>query len=251
MGITVNLFARLQHEPDTETRVGVVHLPNMAHFSDLDSLASESTVQVQYIGLDKNLGYFDAVVLPRSKDPKTDLKALHRSGMGEQISNYAAAGGTVLGLCDGFQMLGKSVVYFNELEGSSEDLPGLNLLAINTIVTGELIEQDRSVGSMHPQMGLPVTGKEIRCGYVQILDSDKPSPLFDDDKLGVVGPNRLVWGSYIPQLFDSGPWRRAWLNQLRQQRGLSLLPTEGPDDLDSREATLDDVRCHGHGRELS
>ncbi|MEM1427163.1 MAG: cobyric acid synthase CobQ, partial [Cyanobacteria bacterium P01_H01_bin.130] len=112
---------------------------------------------------------------------------------------------------------------------------------INTIVTGELIEQDRSIASLHPQMGLPVTGKEIRCGYVHLLDSDALSPLFDDDKLGVVGPNRLIWGSYVPQLFDSGPWRRAWLNQLRQQRGLNSLPTGVPDYLDHREIMLDSV----------
>ncbi|MEM1425968.1 MAG: cobyric acid synthase CobQ, partial [Cyanobacteria bacterium P01_H01_bin.130] len=64
---------------------------------------------------------------------------------------------------------------------------------------------------------------------------------FDDDKLGVVGPNRLIWGSYVPQLFDSGPWRRAWLNQLRQQRGLNSLPTGVPDYLDHRAIMLDSV----------
>ena len=238
---SIDLFARRQRSSDTETRVGVVHLPNMSHFSDLDSLATESTVRVEYIELDEDLGYPDAVVLPRSRDPKADLKALHKSGMGDQLSHYAAAGGTILGLCDGFQMLGKSVVYFNGLEGNSEELPGLNLLAINTIVTGEMIEQDRSITSMHPQVGLPVSGKEIRCGYVHLLDSESLSYLFDDEKLGVVGPNRLIWGTYVPQLFDSGPWRRAWLNQLRQQRGLSSLPTGVPDYMDHREIMLDSV----------
>ncbi|MEM9771587.1 MAG: cobyric acid synthase CobQ [Cyanobacteria bacterium P01_D01_bin.73] len=238
---SIDLFARRQRSSDTETRVGVVHLPHMSHFSDLDSLATESTVRVEYIGLDEDLGYPDAIVLPRSRDPKADLKALHKSGMGDQLSHYAAAGGTILGLCDGFQMLGKSVVYFNGLEGNSEEIPGLNLLSINTIVTGEMIEQERLVTSLHPQVGLPVSGKEIRCGYVHLLDSDSLEYLFDDEKLGVVGPNRLIWGTYVPQLFDSGPWRRAWLNQLRQQRGLGSLPTGVPDYIDHREIMLDSV----------
>ena len=238
---SIDLFAQRKRLSDVETRVGVVHLPHMAHFSDLDSLATEPTVQVQYIGLDEELNYPDALILPRSRDPKADLKALHKSGMADKLDHYAASGGTVLGLCDGFQMLGKSVVYFNGLEGNSEELPGLNLLPINTIVTGELIEQERSITSMHPQLGLPIVGKEIRCGYVHLLDSDALSPLFDDEKLGVVGPNRLIWGTYVPQLFDSGPWRRAWLNQLRQQRGLMSLPTGVPDYLDHREIMLDRV----------
>ena len=236
---SIDLFRVLRRSSDTETVVKVIHLPHMSHSSDLDALATEPTVRVEFVDLDEDLQYPDAVVVPRSRSPKDDLKALHKSGMGDQIRHYADAGGTVLGLCDGFQMLGKSVVYFNGLEGNSEELPGLNLFAINTIVTGELIEQDRSVTSQHPQVGLPVSGREIRCGYVHVLDTDALSPLFDDDKLGVVGPNRLIWGTYIPQLFDSGPWRRAWLNQLRQQRGLGSLPTGVPDYLEHREIMLD------------
>lgn len=236
---SIDLFARRRRRSDKETTIVAVRLPHMTHFSDLDPLAVEPTVEVRYVDLDGDLGYPDAAILPRTSDLAADLQALHSSGMAETLANYGAAGGTILGLGEGLQILGKSVVHFRGIDSDSVELMGIGLLPMATIVTAERVNRSRSVTSNYPTAGLPLTTQEVRCGYTQILDNDAVEPLFDDPKLGVVSSNHLVWGSYLPGVFDSGPWRRSWLNRLRHQRGLGSLPTGIPDYQEHREMLID------------
>ena len=236
---SIDLFARRRRRSDVETSIVAVRLPHMDHFSDLDPLAVEPTVGVRYVNLDGDLGYPDAAILPRTSNLAADLQALHESGMAEALTNYGAAGGTILGLGEGLQMLGKSVVQFQGIDADSAELAGIGLLPVATIVTAERVNRARSVVVNHPIAGLPLSSQEVRCGYTQVLDSDAVENLFDDPKLGVVSTNHLVWGSYMPGMFDSGPWRRAWLNRLRHQRGLGSLPTGIPDYQEHREILVD------------
>lgn len=236
---SIDLFARRRRSSDRETTVVAVRLPHMTHFSDLDPLAVEPTVDLRYIDLDGDLGYPDAAILPRTSNLTDDLQALHSSGMAETLTNYGAAGGTILGLGEGLQMLGKSVVHFRGIDSDSTELMGIGLLPVATIVTAEQVHRSRSVTSNYPTAGLPLTTQEVRCGYTQVLDNDGVEALFSDPKLGVVSTNHLVWGSYLPGVFDSGPWRRSWLNRLRHQRGLGSLPTGIPDYQEHREMLID------------
>nr|WP_258184035.1 hypothetical protein [Chroococcidiopsis cubana] len=66
-------------------------------------------------------------------------------------------------------------------------------------------------------------------------------PLFDDTGLGMVDSSQSIWGTYLHGIFDNGPWRRAWLNRLRQQRGLKSLPTGISNYREQREAMLDSL----------
>lgn len=236
---SIDLFARRRRSSDRETTVVAVRLPHMTHFSDLDPLAVEPTVDLRYIDLDGDLGYPDAAILPRTRDLTADLQALHSSGMAETLTNYGAAGGTILGIGEGLQMLGKSVVHFRGIDSDSTELMGIGLLPVATIITAEQVNRSRTVTSNYPTAGLPLTTQEVRCGYTQVLDNDGVEALFSDPKLGVVSTNHLVWGSYLPGVFDSGPWRRSWLNRLRHQRGLGSLPTGIPDYQEHRETLID------------
>lgn len=238
---SISLFSRRRRRSDIETSLSVVWLPHLSGFSDFDPLLVEPTVEVRFMHLHEDLGYPDAVILPRSRDWVADLNALHESGAAEQLTQYAAAGGTILGLCEGFQMLGRAIVSFQGLDDESDELAGLDLLPMTTIYTGERVDRQRTVTANAPQAGLPVTGRELRRGYTQILDPKAVDPLFEDAKLGLVSQNRAIWGSYLPGIFDSGPWRRAWLNGLRNQRGLPSLPTGIPDYQEHREILLDNL----------
>ncbi|MEQ8960299.1 MAG: cobyric acid synthase CobQ, partial [Coleofasciculus sp. C2-GNP5-27] len=110
------------------------------------------------------------------------------------------------------------------------------------------------VTSNYPQVGLPVSGYEIHQGRSRLIDSETTDnksayqPLFDDPGLGLVDITQSIWGTYLHGLFDNGPWRRAWLNQLRHQRGLASLPTGIPDYREQREVVLnslaDSVEAH-------
>jgi adenosylcobyric acid synthase len=236
---SIDLFARRRRRSDLETSVALIRLPHLANYSDLDPLVAEPTVDVRYVDLDQELGYPDAAVIPHSRDPISDLQDLFSSGMADTLQQYADAGGTVVGLGNGMQLLGQQVANPDHLGLEIGTLPGLDLLPIAATITQRVVEQHRSVTSNYPQVGLPIIGHEIRQGYTQLLNTEETNFLFDDPKLGVVAPHHSVWGTYLHTIFDSGPWRRSWLNGLRHRRGLPSLATGIPDYQEHREILLD------------
>jgi adenosylcobyric acid synthase len=119
-------------------------------------------------------------------------------------------------------------------------------LPIRTVITGQKVARQREVTSNFPQLGLPVTGYEIHQGRSRRVELptgevDSYQALFDDSYLGMVDNSLSVWGTYLHGIFDNGPWRRAWLNRLRQQRGLKSLPTGVANYREQREAMLDSL----------
>src|SRR6476646_2479749 len=236
---SLDLFERRTSQSNRDLTIAVIRLPRISNFTDFDPLESESTVTVKYVGPKDTLGYPDAVIIPGSKATIADLLALQKTGMAEEIQNYAAAGGTVLGVCGGFQMLGKILADPEGLEGHEGRYKGLGLLPLRTVITGQKVARQRLVSSNHPQTGLPVSGYEIHQGRTQVMEGEGVELLFEDANLGVVDKSLSVWGTYLHGLFDNGPWRRAWLNRLRQQRGLKSLPTGISNYREQRETLLD------------
>jgi adenosylcobyric acid synthase len=225
-----------------ELNISIIRLPRISNFTDFDPLEAESSVTVKYVHPKQSLGHPDAVIIPGSKTTIADLIALHKSGMAEEIQNYVAAGGTVLGICGGFQMLGKILADPEGIEGQEGRYRGLGLLPLKTVIAGQKIARQRSVTSNFPQEGLPVTGYEIHQGRTRLIENEEGvQMLFDDANLGVIDNSHSVWGTYLHGIFDNGPWRRAWLNRLRQQRGLRSLPTGVANYREHREMMLDQL----------
>lgn len=239
---------------NTEITIAVIRLPRISNFTDFDALEAEPSVNLKYISPSQSLGHPDAVILPGTKTTIADLLVLQKTGMAEAIQEYAAAGGTVLGICGGFQMLGKMVADPEGIEGQEGRYQGLSLLPLKTVIAGSKVARQRLVTSNYPHAGLPVTGYEIHQGRSRLVESEEGNkqssckPLFDDPGLGIVDLNQSVWGSYLHGLFDNGPWRRAWLNYLRQQRGLPSLPTGVANYREQRDTLLnllaDTVETH-------
>jgi adenosylcobyric acid synthase len=224
----------------------VIRLPRISNFTDFDPLESESCVALKYLSPKHELGHPDAVILPGTKTTIADLLLLYKTGMAKAIQNYAAAGGTVLGICGGFQMLGQQLADPEGIEGEAGRYQGLGLLPIKTVITGHKVARQRQVISNFPQAGLPVLGYEIHQGRSRLMElpnsqANSYHQLFDDANLGMIDGSQLVWGAYLHGIFDNGPWRRAWLNRLRQQRGLKSLPTGIPNYREQREEMLDSL----------
>lgn len=244
---SLDLLERRLHKPAHEITIAIIRLPRIANFTDFDPLEAEPTVKVKYVSPKQSLGYPDAVIIPGSKTTIADLIVLHQSGMVTELQNYVAAGGTILGICGGFQMLGQLLADPEGLEGMEGRYPGLNLLPLKTVITPNKIARQRLVTSNHPQIGLPVAGYEIHQGRTQLVTSKDGNAksscqaMFDDPGLGLVDDTLSVWGCYLHGLFDNGSWRRTWLNRLRQQRGLSSLPTGVPNYREHREAVLNSL----------
>jgi adenosylcobyric acid synthase len=226
-----------------DLNISVIRLPRISNFTDFDPLEAETSVSVKYISPKQSLGHPDALIIPGSKTTIADLIVLHRTGMAEEIKNYVAAGGTVLGICGGFQMLGKILADPEGIEGQEGRFKGLDLLPLKTVIAGQRVARQRQVSSNFPQEGLPVSGYEIHQGRTRLIETEvnNTKPLFDDPNLGVVDDTYSVWGTYLHGIFDNGPWRRAWLNRLRQQRGLKSLPTGVSNYRDQREMVLNSL----------
>lgn len=243
---SLSLFDQKTSNSNGDLTIAVIRFPRISNFTDFDPLESEATVTVKYVSLKESLGYPDAVILPGSKTTIADLIALQRSGMAEAIQEYVAAGGTVLGICGGFQMMGKMLADPEGLEGQEGRYKGLGLVPLKTVITPQKIARQRLVTSNFPQEGLPVAGYEIHQGRSHLVFNEGEGepvykPLFEDTNLGVVDATQSIWGTYLHGLFDNGPWRRAWLNRLRQQRGLKSLPTGISNYREQRETMLNSL----------
>jgi adenosylcobyric acid synthase len=240
---SLSLFDQRRSAAKDDIQIAVLYLPHMSNFTDFEPLEAEPSVTVRYLSLKGTLGHPDAVILPSSQTTIADLIALHKSGMAEQLQNYAAAGGTVLGICSGYQMMGRILADPEGIEGQEGRFPGLKLLPLKTVIAGHKIARQRQVTSRFPQDGLPIAGYEMHQGRSRVIEeeADEALALFDDPNLGVVDSHQAIWGTYLHGIFDNGPWRRAWLNRLRQQRGLHTLPTGIANYREQREQLLDHV----------
>jgi adenosylcobyric acid synthase len=243
---SLTLFEQ-REKRNPEIRISIIRLPRISNFTDFDPLEAEPTVSIRYVSPHESLGHPDAVIIPGSKTTIADLVILHQSGMARELQAYAEAGGTIIGICGGFQMLGQRVFDPEELEGEKQEYQGLNLLPVNTVIISHKIARQRQVTSNYPQVGLPVNGYEIHQGITKLVESSEKiaslgyHPIFDDASLGLVNNSQSIWGCYLHGLFDNGPWRRSWLNDLRQRRGLSSLPTGIPNYREQREVIFDSI----------
>lgn len=252
------LERRSSNKGESDLTIAVVRLPRISNFTDFDPLEAEPSVALRYVSPNDSLGHPDAVILPGSKTTIADLMVLQKTGMAQAIQNYVAAGGTLLGICGGFQMLGKIIADPEGIEGETGRQRGLELLPVKTVITTQKIARQRLVTSNYPQTGLPVAGFEIHQGRTRLLEPEEggpPSglvknaskgqnpyqPMFDDPSLGIVDITQSVLGIYLHGIFDNGPWRRAWLNHLRQRRGLPALATGVSNYREQREAILDSL----------
>lgn len=237
----------LQRNPlgrEVSLTIVVIRLPHISNFADFDALEMEPTLQIRYITLQDSVGYPDAVILPGSKQIIADLLALKRSPLSAELMSYIAGGGTILGICGGFQMLGETLIDPDGLEGEEGRFEGLGFLPLRTLFTGQDVNRMRQVTSHFPQPGLPVDGCQMQRGQTQVLTGGQTTPLFDDPELGLVGGEsdpQAIWGSHLHGLFENGSWRRMWLNRLRQQRGLKSLPTGIGNYRSQRNSLIDEL----------
>jgi adenosylcobyric acid synthase len=244
---SLGLLDRPSKKKDYELKINIIKLPHISNFTDFDPLEAEESVLIEYIEPSETLGYPDAVIIPGTKTTIPDLKILEKTGIMAQIKEYAESGGTIFGICGGFQMLGHQILDPEYIEGLDARCQGLDLLPIKTTLKTEKITRQREVVANYPQKDLPVDGYEIHQGETELIPALNKQrkirhfSLFDDATLGLVNENQSIWGCYLHGIFDNGAWRRAWLNNLRQKRGLPSLPTGISNYRQQREELLDSL----------
>ncbi len=194
-------------------RIAVPVLPRIANFDDLDPLRAESGVDLVMVQPGRPLPRDAAlVILPGSKSTIGDLEFLRREGWEIDLLAHCRQGGRILGVCGGYQMLGRRIADPLGMEGRKGTVPGLGLLDIETVLGEE--KRLGAVAGVEIATGMPIAGYEMHLGATTGPGLARPMLRLADRSDGAVSPDGLVAGCYLHGLFSSDPFRRAFLGTL-------------------------------------
>ncbi|MBI4506099.1 MAG: cobyric acid synthase [Chloroflexi bacterium] len=234
--------------------VAVIRLPRIANFDEFDGLAGEPDVCLRFVADPGDLGAPDLLILPGSKSTVADLEALRRSGLAQRVVAFARAGGWLLGVCGGLQMLGTAIRDPHGVETAQPEALGLGLLPlVTTFAPTKRTCQVRArivaaAGPLAAARGLVAHGYEMHMGAsvtalppscVVVERQGRPA----DDPDGAVAADGSVTGTYLHGLFEQPALRRAVLDGLRARRGLPPLGLVAP-PTDPYDALADALAPH-------
>lgn len=194
-------------------KVAVPMLGRIANFDDLDPLKAEPQVEVVFVPPGKPLPA-DAglVVLPGSKSTIGDLLKFRENGWDRDLLAHRKRGGHVVGICGGFQMLGRTVRDPDGIEGSVIEAEGLGLLDVETVMEPE--KTVRNVSARSVPFDLPLEGYEIHLGRTIGPDTLRPSAVINGVEDGAVSADGKVIGTYMHGLFGADGFRGRFLESL-------------------------------------
>ena len=214
-------------EPARRLRIGVIALPSISNFTDFDALHAEPSVALKHFRDPGSMAFADVIVLPGSKQTVDDLCWLRACGFESALKEFARKGGLIVGICGGFQMLGKEIrdTYGMEREGTEK---ALGLLPVRTILARDKITVPAQgvlgSGALFGQRNEPceVAGYEIHLGTTEYLEGAAPFAYLAGQSDGAqtlpdgcVSTDGRIFGTYLHGLFDGDGFRHAFLRAAR------------------------------------
>jgi len=194
--------------------IAVIRLPRISNFTDFEPL--ERLAHVRYVSLSEPLGHPDAVIIPGTKNTVSDLREMQEKGMDRQIKSLENT--PVLGICGGYQMLGREIVDCG-IEDTVGSIPALGLLDAITrfdLYEKKTVQVEKTVTGSGPILE-PIQGQRVK-GYEIHMGQTSPAEehAFGDD--GAVSGSGIVIGTYLHGLFDNENFRAAFLDFLRRRK---------------------------------
>jgi adenosylcobyric acid synthase len=231
--LSERLTARTEGKP---LDIAVIRLPRISNFTDFNALSRLEPVGLRYVDKTESLGHPDLIILPGTKNTMGDLSWMRQNGMEEAVKKLASSGTPVIGVCGGYQMLGRTLSDPDKVEEGGE-MRGMGLLPVDTVFEQKKV-RTRVYGRVLPLAGFfsPLTGSvlsgyEIHMGRTKALSgkaldfaavSGTPpvpgEPLIDARPDGIACNN--VFGSYLHGLFD-GELGAALVRLLLKKKGQS------------------------------
>ena len=240
----------LEHNFDTDKPldIGVIHMERVSNNTDLEPFIHEPDVSIRIISKASQFGNPDAIIIPGTKSTIADLNALKEKGLSEKIKNYYQQGGTIFGICGGYQALGQTIKDPVGVDNKKKmSIEGLGILPVNTIF--EDSKQVRKVSGKvneHYNSSL-VSGYEIHLGNTTYSgEVNVFCELEDGTKDGCIINDGQVVGTYLHNVFHNDSLRNAWLNELRIKHNLierEIINTTTIKE-DSYEKLADEVKKH-------
>lgn len=218
-------------------RVAILRLARIANFDDFDPLLAEPDLDVQFIGKGEIIPRdADLVIIPGTKATLADLRDFKAQGWDIDLAAHIRAGGHVLGICGGYQMLGRVLADPQGLEGPPQTLTGLGWLDVETVL--EPVKQLRIEEGHDAQFGEALSGYHMHMGRTNGPDREKPFARIGREPEGAIGQNGRVMGTYLHGLFAADGFRQAFF------KALGAAPDVGLDHHGRVEAALEGLARH-------
>lgn len=236
-------------------QIAVIQLPTISNFTDFAPLAQAPDVSLRYVRLGAPIQPADCVIIPGSKNTLLDLKQMWDAGTASEIVRFAHNGGTVLGICGGYQMMGSEVSDPEASESSLGRVLGLNLLPVRTtLASAKMTYQVSGAATLFnggASSTYPISGYEIHHGVTERLGGSTWLKLnrlntdgFVDEGCFIENGSGFIAGAYVHGLFDSPGYCRAFLDYLRQLKSWPSLQVKPDAGADPYARLAEVVRAH-------
>ena len=218
---SVSLEQKRRKWAEGKVNVAVVLLRHMSNFTDFDVLERDPRIHLFYTSNPSDIDLADIVILPGSKSTIDDLYHLRRNGVAEAVIKARRRGAVVLGICGGYQMMGREVCDPDHVEGDVERMPGLGLLPVTTTMSGE--KQTRQVCALCAKLGAQeLKGYEIHMGATTPLETPSPLLQLSDGRHDGFWVDRRCMGTYVHGILDNQPFidylLQPYAGKLQQQQ---------------------------------
>jgi len=207
--------------------IAVIYLPRISNSTDFEPLQQEPGVRLRYITSPLQMGNPDLIIIPGSKSTVSDLLHIINTGLARTIREKAEQGTRVIGICGGFQMLGKSIEDPQGVESDHKHAEGIGLLDIHTVFEGDKTthqvqaEVAAGTGILEGLNGEVLTGYEIHMGQTHLGRAGSAFRIMQrsgdktDHLDGAINDDGTVFGSYMHGLFDNDSFRCTLLGNIK------------------------------------
>lgn len=200
--------------------ISLINIPHISNFTDIEPFLDEPDVHLNIVNSPEELGHPDAIIIPGSKNVIGDLLFLQQSGLDELVITMADKGVEIVGICGGYQILGKTINDPLQIESDQGSIAALGLLSIETVLARDkTLTRQKGI---HILSGCDIHGYEIHHG----ISSGSGDPVLRFKNATSCGSSHghlPIWGAYLHGIFDGDQFRRWFIDSLRQKKGLSRL----------------------------
>lgn len=227
-----------EENQDCPLDIAVIHMERVSNNTDLEPFMHETDVNLRIVKSAEDFGKPHAVIIPGTKSTIGDLQCLMKNGLGTKLQEYAAGGGTIFGICGGYQVLGERIEDEDGVDiKDGQAIEALGILPVETSFVADkrvrLIQAELMSG--HFGEGV-VEGYEIHLGRTEKTGPAEDLLQFPDGKDGVVIGEGRIAGCYLHNIFHNDGFRAAWLNMIRKNQGFVI--KEPVDTLDIKEQSF-------------
>ncbi len=208
--------------------IAVLMLPHISNFTDVDALRTEEDVSVRFITSKEEFGNPDILIIPGSKNTIEDLLTLRKAGIEQKVKEYASHG-FIVGICGGYQMLGKIISDPLKVESQALCTEGMALLDIETSLEAEKVMTRVKGRFLHKENQGGIYGYEIHMGTTKkgatcqdFIALEEVNGVKVENFDGTFNEKGNVIGTYIHGIFDSVDFRQYILNTIRKNKGISI-----------------------------